>query len=1222
MSSSNIISWMKKYEFEKLLMWLQATAIHPNNQLYQMRFEYLIACLLTIKENDFENSPLTHRDFKKHLSAFFNETSKEFYITEDFRPYSQLKLIPYFYNGHKYHFFYGNLERPWEFINKLDYMYLKPQYQIKDHFEDTYLWSLTFQTNLLRDLVSDAESLEISKGLYIPSDKYLNKFGSSFICNKDAISNTLSYIAPGRFSLDLVDSNKTNIYEAFDTLLVSSSNKLICLLPQLHIEILFKIFDKSLFESQSSKENLKKANQTVKTEFLKHSAAFFGKNSIIRLIDIQEKLLLGENEVAIRIAEDQILLFHILRVRHNTAFHMESAISKVKNRIKNIKSQSLLGIDTDHEDTHLIPSEVLNLQGIILFQYTGISAMPIGINDVSIPFFAYDDIIRVFELLDTPVEFLNYINEHTNLHQKVQMILTDQLDEFAAYITNGKSFLEAGKYPSLFYIESHSWHDYYSEYLFEKYSQSIEIFEFIESFKPYYFDYTSKISSNVYEVFNKADFLGGTVILLNDKAYFINSAITGKSNDLKISEKFLKPLFCEYLVKLNNALDNLVFVHLSDIMPEIIYIDLLPYDVIERDSFTFLEEEVIAINSNNPIHITVRWRRAGEPHIFVLFDSENMDVLFSDEMNEGERITIHKLTVALLKYFINYAGPDVDTIANDFIHTHIPVDRRRFGVETIATKNPRLVDYKPYIETTETNLSILRRQIAEYIAISNYDPGEYSGMKAKEIIEATYRMLQEELENSIPTFDAHFLQFAYKQLEYVEGEKENVRRKAEIDRRTHTDFDVVSSYTEKSNDVSLYTLAIKHIITSSLKTPPIGSKSITSMEWRKILAIAHLIIEVTQTYDFSEYHLTELSVTISDLYEIHQSTNDAVFDSQKYAYEVNQDLLSIHDDNVDLPDKDETREIILTINNAFNTAYGFTFEEMLTILWALGINDFEHTHDYPLNIMECNKLCNQLHEWYQDLKLNTIHQIIEFLSLTSTTYGPKSNLIPSFLMRKRERLNLCPLLAMGSNIIWGNQMCISASRFWSGTVSDGDFPYSIDCPKEIIKTMKVIHRKRDKELEIKLAEIARKTIGHEYVISPLLKFDFIHDDLPRYPDCGEIDLLAVLPAAKKIIIGEAKNRNKRSRAYDMQLEHRDFFDEETGYYSKLMKKEKFVKNNLQYFLIRFGIIDKEGWAVESVFLVNRVYSAAFLGHDVKFILKDNFHQYLLDELNNTIKKSY
>ncbi|MEG1016499.1 MAG: hypothetical protein RSE36_01690 [Oscillospiraceae bacterium] len=164
--------------------------------------------------------------------------------------------------------------------------------------------------------------------------------------------------------------------------------------------------------------------------------------------------------------------------------------------------------------------------------------------------------------------------------------------------------------------------------------------------------------------------------------------------------------------------------------------------------------------------------------------------------------------------------------------------------------------------------------------------------------------------------------------------------------------------------------------------------------------------------------------------------------------------------------------------------------------------------------------------------------------------------------------------------------------------------------------MKEIKRHKDKELEVELAQIAKNVIEESFVVAPVLKFDSIHNDLPRYPDCGEIDLLVALSSAKKIIIDEAKNRNKRSRAYDMQLEHRDFFAEESGYYSKLKKKVEFVEKNLLLFLDYFKITDKEGWSVDSAFLVNKVYSSAFSGHDIEFVLKDNFHQYLLEKMKS------
>ncbi|MEG0835704.1 MAG: hypothetical protein RR413_09710, partial [Christensenellaceae bacterium] len=624
MTSNDIVLWMKKYDFDALLPWLQTVVIHPNNQLYQIRFEYLIACLLSIEPTKFETQPLTYKEFEKFLLSFFHKSSNDFYMSEDFSPYSQLKMIPYFYNGHKYYFFYGNLERPWEFINKLDVMYLKPRYQVNENLEEAFILSLRFQTELLQKMTANNESLITTKSLYIPTEEYLNSFKDDFVCNEIFTHSLMSPMAQGDFSLSMADNNKTSTCEMFNSLVIESSGRQFFLLPQLHIETLFKMFDKSLFETQFSKHNLQKTNDIIKNELLKRSVACFGRHSIVRIVDVENRSLLLKNEIAVRVAENQIVLFHILRTRHQTTFNMESGISIVKNRISDIRKHNFLGIHANEEDDTLIPSEVLNFHEIIIFQHTGISTMPFGVNDLSIPFFAFDDMIRILSILDNPIDFLNYINEHLKLHQKTRVLLSDQIDEFAAYITNGKTFLESGRYPDLFCVEAHSWHDYFSEYLFEKYSNDMQIYEFSEALRPYYFDYVHKTANCIYEIFSKADVSGGTVILLKNKTYFISSVITGNKNDLKISENFLNPLFCEYLIKLDEALDKMIFVQLFNSMPPIIYLDLMPISVVQHKAFAFLKEELSVVSSNNPIHVTVRWHKIGEPHIFVLYDSLNM----------------------------------------------------------------------------------------------------------------------------------------------------------------------------------------------------------------------------------------------------------------------------------------------------------------------------------------------------------------------------------------------------------------------------------------------------------------------------------------------------------------------------------------------------------------------------------------------------------------------
>ena len=46
------------YSFNQLYLWLAASAVHPYNQQFILRFETMMACLLSIKPDKFENQKL------------------------------------------------------------------------------------------------------------------------------------------------------------------------------------------------------------------------------------------------------------------------------------------------------------------------------------------------------------------------------------------------------------------------------------------------------------------------------------------------------------------------------------------------------------------------------------------------------------------------------------------------------------------------------------------------------------------------------------------------------------------------------------------------------------------------------------------------------------------------------------------------------------------------------------------------------------------------------------------------------------------------------------------------------------------------------------------------------------------------------------------------------------------------------------------------------------
>ena len=96
---------MCEYEPIHLFKWIEILSIHPSNQKFQIRFDFLIAILSSIHIEEFKQKKLDRKALDKFIPKF-KETSDALYQRyEDFTPFSQLKLIPYFFNREKFFFF-------------------------------------------------------------------------------------------------------------------------------------------------------------------------------------------------------------------------------------------------------------------------------------------------------------------------------------------------------------------------------------------------------------------------------------------------------------------------------------------------------------------------------------------------------------------------------------------------------------------------------------------------------------------------------------------------------------------------------------------------------------------------------------------------------------------------------------------------------------------------------------------------------------------------------------------------------------------------------------------------------------------------------------------------------------------------------------------------------------------------------------------------------------
>ncbi len=93
----------------------------------------------------------------------------------------------------------------------------------------------------------------------------------------------------------------------------------------------------------------------------------------------------------------------------------------------------------------------------------------------------------------------------------------------------------------------------------------------------------------------------------------------------------------------------------------------------------------------------------------------------------------------------------------------------------------------------------------------------------------------------------------------------------------------------------------------------------------------------------------------------------------------------------------------------------------------------------------------------------------------------------------------------------------------------GDFPYSLDKRSEIEQCMVDYRAKLDKELEEEAEKVVRAKLGEENYEANIMNFTRLHDDFPRRPECGEIDLLAVNKGSKTLFVLDAKNRVRQAK---------------------------------------------------------------------------------------------
>lgn len=955
-----VIENLKQYNFKEIFLWLQITASHPSNQKFAGRFDLLNSILLSIPTCDFINNKFNRASFENLFLLLEDEYEALFINIEDYEPLDQLKLIPYYFEGKKYYFYYGVYESPFEELENFDNVYLKNCVEkdslIFKTIRSIFKVSLDFQTSLLDSIVKLQESKIVQDKVYIPSQDFFNNIVKFFKIEQKYLKTLkeMPKLKSGDFNCIQQElSNKILDYNIYDTFIINSSdNETFFLWPGRHIDVLHT-FAFNFINYSKDKVILSQIQKNCQRQLFKICKRFFTiRGSLVGLYsqNTTENLLKKLDYAAVSDG-GKIILFKLLTINSNETIDekFNKASLEMKQVVDDLKKGGFIGLRyaDNPEKIPAIPTEVSELYTIYIIPRLTLEPFSFGLSDLFDNEYNFivtlSDTQRVFELLKSPLSFIKFLRDDYNLRKKTHIMCFEFLDRFICYIDNKNSYFQQGKPLSGAMFQPHSWSEYYSDKLYKKSKESI--YGLMEKYFPDCYNDVEDLGDGIYG-FNSTVKLDASIAIEFNKSLFIfflpANGYTCTGEELDFSS-FLGHFYAYYFKKFEKQLLDFLTSY-GVLFGEIYGTTITPITYIKRNNINYLLPFVSDVNKQNPLEIiTGKVKETMDLRTAVIFDSQEIISIFSVIDNQGEKKALCKFLISLIRYFDQFdKNCNLEEDVLGFINKIMPTGPRAFSLGGIALENPKAEKYRQHRELQDSDIAAVNRLIAECIANKRIDPGEYSGKKAIEILEFSFDFISNVLENELEQFNSNMIYHLLEQLDYVQFDRIRYTINAGLTSSNYTEYNVEEKFISNYDEISKASIAIKYLFKNFIKLTSHGKKAITGDLWDYLLALSDAAINISWSIDFLRFGLRKHTIIVTDLYEIQHQVDTPLFDTNHFAkIEAKSKIASIQDTylNSELKNDKEKKSKISYLdglNAAFLEQYGFKFFDMATALYALG----------------------------------------------------------------------------------------------------------------------------------------------------------------------------------------------------------------------------------------------------------------------------------------------
>ena len=1218
---TKIISLLSLYSFDKLYLWLAGTAVIPENQDKPMRFEIIMACLLSIPENKFKNVKLTYNEFNKLIEKIDSLIYPLVISLEDYHPYPQMKKIPLFLPEGIRYFLYGTYEYPYFMWKKIiDTCYPS----LEKHNSPIYYTikkSLQFQTHLVE--VFDKYNLSEIKqrNIFIPSIHILNEIATFFVV--DNYENNTRICRSGDFTeqKDIITyALQGNLYEI---LYVKHKNKIYYWLPFDHFDGISHALNKTISKNSFLREELEFKS---KQNFFEHLFSRGRINNLIKnIFSISKKCLSETIDYISMVDEKNLLLFKYVPIVDLA--YLEEAIQtanvSLQNTIEEITKQDLVFFEDNNYDCYGAPK--INYWGIVVIDIFLTNEISVNIKtDDHIVFYLYDDLCYFFDHINNFYELLQFfIDDHTL--QKQGCISLDSISRFDFYINN-KGFSNAAM--SIFlYFDPH----YGSMNSFENIYKSFQnpIYE-----KAYY------LLGNKYKLINKQSVgdgfdicdrntgAGGIGTVISNKLFFIQFPWDDlryvPQDIMEVCCKILGPLILDYVSKLGDEIIQSCKNMTINILPDLFRIDLIPKEI-ANNTFVF-NDYIEKISEELPIATKVI-AKGGKCYTAVIYDANSLPKYFNSYSDNGaERKIILQIFTNIISIITEENEDISSTLLNNIWDKVIGVQNKGYNMTPIQIIDPIVKSYPSPVQIDIIEQNHIQKEIASFVFKQKIKPGKYLYHEANEICNSIFGFLWNRLINTLSLYNFHSIYFIYREIELVYYQRESLKTSIGLQSKIRTEYDLSEHFKEELLTVQQLNDTVNYLFHVFYSLGTYGNQHLTEVDWRKCLALGWWLNEVSYISDSLHFDTANFELTVSELYEISLNYIDSQLDYS--AFQKKQIISTINYESQRMTqrishneDNEDTTQLIFTskssswleeIDKAFVNDFNFSFSLLQSVENSL-LNISSENMDFPILIFNSKEeLCNKIYEKLivQDSQLsqNSICSCIDFL--TSLPVSLKNSILPSDIRMHKSRLNISPLFCDGDKYLYGKQIVSISNRVLYNYLSSGIQPFDLSSYTHTKQCLDAIHKDRDKELENKIYQISCKILGKDKTLKNIKNFQSISPSLETFPECGEIDLLAVNFSIKIVYVIDAKNQQNAKYPSGIHREINKFFGNK-GHVEQLNKKAQYIAENLNIILQYFKIDSLIGWKIQKAFVSDKMFISGFLeGNEIDFIDISELEQYL------------